>query len=302
MKKQAVLIIVHKNNYVLEKNLELIDSPFIDIFVHVDKKCKNFKSNYYKSKVKFSKIYFVHPRIDVRWSDYSQILVELNLIDFARKKGEYTYYHLISGQDLLIQPIEKMVEICNHSNKLFLEYRKVKANTRWSKLLYQRVSVNHVFTKYVRSKIKAIQLFARGLNKGWAEIQVLFNRDLVNKKHISLYYGSNWFSLPQDAIDFILQKRELINYWFSEGWLVDELFIPSIIAQNQELVNRLTDDNKRKISWIDSGRSGHPYVWRLQDYNQIMDSNKFFARKFDEIVDKKIIDKIYSNIRNLERM
>ncbi len=42
MLKQAVLIIVHKNTYVLEKNLQLLDSPYIDIFIHVDKKCSDF--------------------------------------------------------------------------------------------------------------------------------------------------------------------------------------------------------------------------------------------------------------------
>ena len=43
MKKHAILIMVHKNNYVLEKNPELLDSPFLDIYIHVDKKCHDFK-------------------------------------------------------------------------------------------------------------------------------------------------------------------------------------------------------------------------------------------------------------------
>lgn len=39
MNKQAVLVIAHKNSYVLETNLRLLDSPYIDIFIHVDAKC-----------------------------------------------------------------------------------------------------------------------------------------------------------------------------------------------------------------------------------------------------------------------
>ena len=42
MLKQAVLIIVHKNTYVLEKNLQLLDSPYIDIFVNCNNNLNTF--------------------------------------------------------------------------------------------------------------------------------------------------------------------------------------------------------------------------------------------------------------------
>ena len=42
---------------------------------------------------------------------------------------------------------------------------------------------------------------------------------------------------------------------------------------------------------------GKPWVWRLEDYNELMSSDCMFARKFSSNVDKNIIDKIYKTIR-----
>lgn len=109
MLKQAVLIIVHKNTYVLEKNLQLLDSPYIDIFIHVDKKCSDFKYNFYKSLVKYSTIIYVKPRLSVYWASFSQVKVELLLLEAASKYSQYSYFHLISGQDLLMKPVSDLI-------------------------------------------------------------------------------------------------------------------------------------------------------------------------------------------------
>lgn len=108
MKKHAYLIIEHKDNFVLETLIELLDDSRNDIFIHIDKKTKNFNFEKYKNKVKFSKIYFI-PRIKVYWGGFSQIMAEINLLKFSFNKGRnYRYYHLLSGVDL---PLKNQNEI-----------------------------------------------------------------------------------------------------------------------------------------------------------------------------------------------
>ena len=48
----------------------------------------------------------------------------------------------------------------------------------------------------------------------------------------------------------------------------------------------------RKIDW----ERGNPYVWHEKDYDELINSEYLFARKFDENVDKNIIDKIYGKL------
>lgn len=295
MKKHAILIMAHKNNYVLEKNLKLLDSPSVDVYIHVDKKCKDFAFDHYKKLVKQAKLTYVSPRLDVRWADYSQITCELELMRAAFKKKKYKYYHLISGEDLLITPLKNVFDQCN--NQIFLDFEKVNPNSNEGRKVYQRISVKHTLIRFIRSKNILIQYSARIINKLYAELQTIAGRDLIKKNNINLRYGSNWFSLPEDVVEYVLNSTSEINAYFSKGWLVDELFIQTIIAKNKEFIGRLASSNKRKIKWL-PGKQAHPYIWRQTDFSEIVQSNKFFARKFDENVDKKIIDMIFDYLNN----
>ena len=51
-------------------------------------------------------------------------------------------------------------------------------------------------------------------------------------------------------------------------------------------------DTKRKIDW----QRGRPYTWEKKDYQELINSEELFARKFDESIDKEIIDLIYEHI------
>lgn len=294
MRKQAVLIIVHKNTYVLEKNLQLLDSPYIDIFIHVDKKCSDFKYNFYKSLVKYSTIIYVKPRLSVYWASFSQVKVELLLLEAASKYSQYSYFHLISGQDLLMKPVSDLISYFDKSDKLFIEFRKLSNSNKWDKKVYQRVSVKHILIDYVRDKHVVVQYLARFLNKVYAQLQETIGIDLVRKNHIILRYGSQWFSLPYDSVKYILDKKDEIYHNYCRSWLVDEIFIQSTIATSSLFVKRLADTNKRKIRW--NKNSAHPYVWRISDFDKLITTSAFFARKFDERIDKNIINKIYNYI------
>ncbi len=83
------------------------------------------------------------------------------------------------------------------------------------------------------------------------------------------------------------------------SWLIDEIFIQSTIVKNEKFQNRLALTNKRKIKWLGE-KAAHPYTWRETDFNELINSKAFFARKFDENIDKKIIDKIYNVVKKRE--
>ena len=105
MDKHAYLIMVHNDIYILEKLLSLIDNEYNDIYLHIDKKTKNIDLDELKNICKKSDLYIVK-RKNVKWSSYSQIECELLLLDEALKNNKYSYYHLLSGVDLVIKDIK----------------------------------------------------------------------------------------------------------------------------------------------------------------------------------------------------
>ena len=142
MGKHAYLIIAHNNFYILKKLIALIDDERNDIYIHIDKKTKNFKKNDFMNICKKSNVYFIK-RISVYWGDYSQVQCELNLLK-AAIKGNYQYYHLISGVDLPIKSQDYIHDFFDINNNI--EY--VRFTDNWD---YSRVSKLHILNKLNRT-------------------------------------------------------------------------------------------------------------------------------------------------------
>lgn len=119
--KFAYLIIVHTRFDQVAKLLELLDDEKNDLYVHIDEKVADSFEIFQrtlKPSVQKSKIYLVNPH-NITWGGKSLIEAELELLK-AAIKGNYDYYHLISGMDL---PIKTQKEI--HE---FFENNKGKNN------------------------------------------------------------------------------------------------------------------------------------------------------------------------------
>ena len=64
--KHAYLIMAHNEPYILEKLLKLIDDERNDIYLHIDKKWKEFDFEKFKKFVTKGHFYF-NDRLDVKW-------------------------------------------------------------------------------------------------------------------------------------------------------------------------------------------------------------------------------------------
>lgn len=299
-KKHAYLLLIHKNSYVLDSLLQTIDYPLNDIYIHVDSKSKDFDFNRLYSNIKHSNIYVLEDRINTIWGAFSLVKAELSLLKAATSNDNYMYYHLLSGQDL---PLKSQEEIHNqfalNPSVEYLSYENYSENEfeKWG--IYKRVSVNHYLREY-RNRYKN-QL----LNKTITCIDQLISaiekyvlkRNRLKKYNIPLSFGSQWFSLTHNCIMYILSKEETITKWFRYSSLCDELAFQTII-KDSPFYNKTTF-NRRKLAFNrDGDTSGkHPYIWKNKDYEELMSSDCLFARKFDDTIDKEIIDRIVKNIK-----
>ena len=97
LEKHAYLILAHKSDYVLNSLLRLIDDERNDIFIHMDK--RNRKYNESKTCLVVKKATIKHcERWKCAWGGYALVKAELSLLELATKSGNYSYYHLLSGQ------------------------------------------------------------------------------------------------------------------------------------------------------------------------------------------------------------
>lgn len=290
--RHAYLIMAHHQFYILERLIKLLDFEWNDIFIHVDKKVKDFNFSYYQSLTKKSKVFYVE-RVDVRWGDISQIKTELTLFKEAYKysnERNYSFFHLISGVDLPIKPVQEIYNFYELENKDFIGYLPIN---NASKRRYQNY---HIFTKYIKNKSKILNIFFDIIRESYIMLQKLikFNRS----KDLNIQFGPNWVDLKKDTVGYILSNENEIYKTYSHMRCADEFYKQTLIYNNPKIYSKIykSDDAyeqcKRLIDW----KRGRPYVWRTENFGEIINSDRMFARKFDINIDRNVVDKLFEQI------
>ena len=283
--KQAFLILAHNNPAQLKVLLSLLDHSDVDIFLHIDRKAKGFTREDISLVVKRGHLYWVKS-INVNWGGYSIIKAEMLLLQEALLHGPYYYYHLLSGMDLPLKPITEVLSYFYGLNGA--ELISVEESTKTGFNAQERIGQYH----FLQDRI--------GRNHGYYYFALEFiercsltiqRRLHVNrlKNSLIIYKGAQWFSITDRMAQYILERKQEIHKRFKAGIAADELFVQTIVMESPYF-SLVQNNTMRKIDWT----RGRPYTWREQDFNELIQSDKLFARKFDESVDNAIIDNIYS--------
>lgn len=294
--KHAYLIMAHNEPYILEKLLKLIDDNRNDIYLHIDKKWKNFDFDYFKKLVKKGNLYFTK-RLDVRWGTYSQIECELLLMKTASNNYKYAYYHILSGVDLPLVTQDVIHDFFDeHQGKEFICFDNHK-NVDLS--ILDRIKYYHFFLSERRSSnIFLKQSFAL-LYKLSIKIQQIMKVNRLKKIDFKIRKGANWVSITDNLVNYIIQSENFIKKYFEFSLCADEVFLQTVVYNSsfyKKIISYKNDDNfaiKRYIDW----KRGNPYIFKKDDFDLLINSGCFFARKFSSIVDKKIIDMIYAYLK-----
>lgn len=282
MAKHAFLIIAHKNDKTLKTLIEMLDDKDNDIFIHMDSKLADYDTSVTEKIAKKSRICHTE-RTNVQWSGYSQINVELLLLEKATGAGKYEYYHLISGEDLpLMKPAEMHKFFEKNKGKEFLDFQSETFG--WP----QRVRYWYPFAeKWGRKYWK------------FTRLMTFAQKPFVHRnKDVTFQKGQNWFSITDDFARYAVSKKAWIEKIFAKTWCCDEVFLQTVLI-NSKFKNNVYKDKRSARSWdntccmryIDWERGG-PYIFRESDFDELITCGMCFARKFDAKVDSKIIDKL----------
>lgn len=290
MGSHAYLIIAHHQFELLKKLIILLDDERNDIYIHMDKKVKNFDKELLCKAAKASNIFFVK-RIKVSWGGYSQIKGELELLKSA-VKGNYQYYHLISGVDLPIKTNDEIHEFFDKNNGYeFIHFDSDEVD----KSVLERLSIYHFLQEYTKNKI------LNKIEEKFINIQKRYRINRLKKVNVIIQKGANWFSITDKLAKYIVSREKQIKSLFRYSLCCDEVFLQTIIANSEYKQNLYIKDKNnnylgcmRYIDW----KRGKPYVFRKGDYDNLIHSPYLFARKFDLNVDSDIIEKIYYTLLN----
>ena len=294
--KHGFMIMIHNNWEQAGRLLMFLDKKDNSLFIHVDKKSK-FDSNdeqALRRNVQRATLIFVE-RVIVNWGGYSQIEAEMTLLQ-AALKYPLDYYHLISGVDLPIKNWETI-------NRFFEENRGTQYVTycpdSFQMTLQKRVKYFWFFQEYIgnpKTAIKNKDIFRMALlacQRALVFIQKIIGVDRRKKNSgIKFSIGANWFSITREFAEYVLARQEWIEKTFKHTLCCDEVIINTLLTNSR--FNQRGEHNQRLVDW----NRGNPYTFRYDDLQELMRSERLFARKFDPRVDPKIIDAIYEQVAN----
>lgn len=297
MGKHAYCIIAHTDRYCLERLLNLLDDARNDIYVLLDKKANPSLIKGIALKHSVISTPQLQP-IDIQWGGLSQVKAELVLFKTVAESAEdYDFIHLLSGVDL---PLKTQNQIHHFFDNLPKGTNLVGfAQGKFNRLdLASKTDYYHLFIEHQKERRWLKRQAYKMARVAGLKIQKLFHWRR-NWDGLRLYKGANWVSISKDFCKYLNENSHKILKTFKGVPCADEIFLQTMIANSHFKGTVMTYDMDfaamtRTIDW----NRGKPYTWRKEDYNELMQSNGLFARKFSSAIDKDIIDLIYHKIKS----
>ena len=273
------MILAHNNPQQLGRLVTRLVSPRSDTYIHLDGKVD---INQYIHIEKLENVFFIKNRTEVTWANYSMMTATLTSFEEILGKGiEYSHLNLLSGHDYALKKASVVEDfLFKNADKTFMRYRSIE--DEWQESLSR-------FTKYHLGDYNFPLKF---------RVQVLMNKILPAKKlpnGLKPYGFSQWLTITpvcaQYAIDYLKNNPKLVRF-FRLTWAVDELLFQTILL-NSNLKDTIVNDHLRYIKFIPKDYS--PKTLTMDDAELLVNSGKFYARKFNPQVDSKIFDYLDTN-------
>lgn len=284
--RTAYLLQVHKNpNQVNGFIHQLISEEQADIYIHIDKKSDDKLK---QSIVKSPNVTVLNTCVNCEWGDISQVDATILLLrKMLDSKKKYDFVCLRSGQDLLVKGSFKDF-LLDNKNKIFMTFRRMEKESlgfmqiKWPKMTRKRYTTAHPIRIYRRT---LLSLYRRGIN--------MYPNTNHWPKEYSFYKGSQWFTIPYETAKYMIEflDENKWYYQFFENTLVpDESFFHTLIM-NSPYKNDVINNNLMFFKWGETlSERNSPQDLTSDDIALIENSNQYFARKFDENIDKSVIE------------
>jgi hypothetical protein len=252
------LILAHKIPSQTTQLIRVLAGPGIAFVVHVDNSVP--LDGFTESFKDLTDVFMITERSSSIWGSFGLVEASLNGLKYIARNTPTERVVLISGQDYPIKP-QKYISsyFSKNTETIFISYFKLPRADRPGGGLWR-----------------------------------LPNSPRPKSAEI-IYSGSQWWSFPIKTVSFILQYLEenpdFIAY-FRNVFIPDESFFQTLLLNCKVdfVTQNVVNTSLKLIKWDPPYM--HPRVLTLADQNIILKSKNLFARKFDPIESRELLDLI----------
>ena len=268
--KQCLIITAYKSVEMLRCLLKSTHDHFY-CYVHVDKeKWPSFEV----LKKEFCDVVFLHDYA-VKWGGQEHLEVVLKMLNMSLGK-EYSYVHIISGEDYPTKPVEEIIAKFDKDEKIYCDYDLISSKKHYA---YRRYCFYWPYTKfsmnYKKPWVRYLNLFCVGIQKCFPILQ---------RNHIGefqkIYWGFIWGTYPKYAVEYVLNYLKCHHeFWkdLSTCKIPEELCFQTILM-NSNYREKVVNDNLRYWNFEGGDNSGPVYL-NINDIMSDKCNRAIFCRK-----------------------
>ena len=294
------LLLAHKNFDQVELLINKLKTNNSKVYIHVDWKVKNFP--------KFKNAIIIGNRVKCHWWWFSVLKSIINWIyDIYINMSPWDHVVVISGQCRPIKRIDIIEEsISKLKGKSVLSFKEwnIRSIRRIDSYFFNDIDF-HIPQKFDKIMYKLVVKF--WYNLYWtktpfinAVIQKIVTFVLPRRKFLKNNYKIfewwGWVVLSYSHI------KRIIEFLDSEKWknffnsfkmtlIPDEFFFQTLLCNSplkNEIINKSVWFTKREE------KASSPIILTIDNYNELKESDKLFARKFD-------IKEDWQNVKKIEK-
>lgn len=293
--KQGILLTAYNEIDHLKKLINFFNDDFY-IYIHMDKK-SNISNEDIEAIQQSKQVVFLSREFKINWGGIYGMMAILLLAREALKNKEIEYFHVISGQDFPVKSCEFMSDYLNkNKGKEFIEYFEIPEND-WHKTCtgLSRIGYYQFFdifnTKTIIGPMVGILFTAQRILNIKRNMQLGFPK---------LFGCATWWTVSYPCLKYIVDytdnNPQLLNR-LKHTFAPDELYF-STILMHSPFKDNIENNNLRYINW-EMKNGNCPAILDELDYENIIKSDAFFARKFQPVISKKLLHKVEEHIATL---
>lgn len=226
MKKHALLIQAHQDISYFIKLAKI--QPNVNFYVHMDA-----KSNYFPEAetAQLANVVLLSDRVSVRWGGFSQIEATLKLFETAFANEDNAYFHLLSGEDVVLQPFE----VIEKQWQQRFDFQAMMTCERAPQYAYRFIMDSpHADSNWQRQLTgKIITKLQQGVAK-------------VKPYHSPIYFGSQWFSVTRADWEKIVPFIDEYSDFFRHKLVPDEHFFQTLICEKLTQQNQSEQEHSQQ--------------------------------------------------------
>lgn len=275
--KQAILITAYKELDALLDLIHLLGNDF-NFYIHIDKKTKMNFSVLHKIKN-----VFVANSYKVHWGGLNHLKAILLLSVESLKNTDNSFFHLITGEDFPIKSSDSFSKL--DTSKNYLEYFEMPAACWSGNGGLDRINYFQFYDVFDAKKSRQNNFLSKILR---LQKKINLKRSYSDKFREKLYGGSTYWSLNRHALNYVVNysNKDLFKR-FRFTFCAEEIYFQTILL-NSSFANTVVNNNLRYIDWS-SGRGGYPAFLDDSDFDRIILSEKYFARKLQKNSNLKLL-------------